>query len=350
LASEFGLPADDLRHAAALVGSRAWRQLDGGRVLITGGTGFIGKWLLASALHAARAEGLSTEFVVLSRKPSAFAVAHPDLASAEGVTLVDGDVRDFEFPPGELTHVVHGATDVVASNSPEETFDVTVTGTRRVLECAAASGATEFLLISSGAVYGPQPATVQAIPESYLGAPSLASPASAYGEGKRVAEWLTNMSSGEQLAPRVARCFSFVGPHLALDRGFAIGNFIADAMAGRQIEIQGDGTAHRSYLYAADLAGWLWALLLRGVAGATYNVGGEEALSIAELARRVKDVIGSTEDVRVAHVPHPGEHPARYVPDVSLIRHALRLPEPIPLDDALRRTVAWHRETARRKR
>ncbi|WP_255324766.1 NAD(P)-dependent oxidoreductase [Terracoccus sp. 273MFTsu3.1] len=326
------------------MGDHAWHRLDGARVLITGGTGFVGKWLLATALHATRSLEVATELVLLSRDPRAFARANPELAS--GLTLLPGDVRDFEPAPGEFTHVVHAATDVVATHEPMETFDVTVRGTQRVLEVALARGARDVLLVSSGAVYGPQPTTMPTISESYLGAPPVVAPGSAYGEGKRVAEWLTHLAAADGLQARVARCFAFVGPHLALDQHFAIGNFIADAMAGRPIEVRGDGTDQRSYLHAADMAGWLWAMLLRSAAGTTYNVGGPEAVSLADLAHRVNSVLGSDAGVVVGRRPDRGTPGTRYVPDVSAIRRDLGLPEPIPVDEAIARTAAWHRGRA----
>lgn len=341
MASEWSLPDEDLVLASALVGDDAWRHLDGARVLVTGGTGFVGKWLLASALHATRSLSVATELVVLSRDPEGFAAINPELASA--VTLVRGDVRDFEMPPGGFTHVVHGATEVAAARTPMDTFDVTVRGTKHVLECAIAQGARDVLFVSSGAVYGPQPAKMPAIPESYLGVPPVGSPASAYGEGKRVAEWLTRLGADDGLRTRVARCFAFVGPYLPLDGSFAIGNFIADALDGRPVAVRGDGTAQRTYLYAAELAGWLWAMLLRGPAGSTYNIGGEEVVSMAVLASRVDNLLGSGMGVHLAEEPRPGAAPDRYVPDVSNIRRDLGLPDPVPLDDAIARTASWHR-------
>lgn len=336
------LPAADLDHAHAVVGGGRWQALRGARVLLTGGTGFVGKWLLATLLDADRRLGLDVRVVVLSRDPEAFRRTMPSLADDPRVGLLRGDVRDFTPPAGPLTHVVHAATDVAAAAAPLDIFDTCVAGTRRVLDAAVQAGAQDVLLVSSGAVYGRQPSDLDAVPETFGGAPDPALPGSAYGEGKRAAEWLgAAYAARHGLRVRTARCFALVGPYLPLDGRFAAGDFLRDALAEHAIVIRGDGTPRRSYLHAADMAAWLWATLLAAPAGAVYNVGGREAVSIRELAERVRAVAGRDVPVEVQTKAVPGAPAERYVPDTTRIRRELALAEPLALDEALARTARW---------
>ncbi len=344
----FDLAQQDLDHVVDGVGADAWQQLGDAQLLLTGGTGFVGRWLLATLLHASRRHGLGLRVTVLTRDERRFTQEQPALALDAAVRLLPGDVRGFDWPAGRpLTHVVHAATDVVAAQSPAHTFDTCVRGTQCVLDRMRQAGARRLLLLSSGAVYGRQPGAVDRLAEDSAQAPDCLAAGSAYGEGKRAAELLCAMAAAQGgLHFSVARCFAFVGPHLPLDQHFAIGNFIGEALQGRPLDIRGDGTALRSYLYAADLALWLWTLLLRAPGGRAYNVGGEEAVSIEALAHRVLRVLGVSVPVRVAARPAPGAAAERYLPDLRRARDELGLGCRVGLDDVIRRTADWHRARA----
>jgi dTDP-glucose 4,6-dehydratase len=223
-----------------------------------------------------------------------------------------------------------------------------VDGTRRALEFAQACGARRFLLTSSGAVYGRQPAEVTHVPETYTPAHEAVDAVNAYSEGKRRAEALcAEMTRGTGIEAAIARCWAFCGPHLALEAHFAVGNFIGDVMAGRPIAIGGDGTARRSYLYAADLAAWLWTMLFRAPALVPINVGSGEDLSIRELAETVAKTLGPETEIRVAKQAVAGALPSRYVPSVERAGQLLGLRETVGLEEQIRRTAEWYGFTPR---
>lgn len=328
------LPVADLDHV--LNHTRPlWDELRGGRIFLTGGTGFFGCWLVESFCHINTCLALGAQAVVLTRDTAAFVKKMPHLAGRADLCLHEGDVRNFAFPPGDFTHVIHGAASSGTPIAPELMRETIVSGTRRVLDFAAQCGAKKFLFISSGAVYGPQPPDLARIPETFIGTPD-----SAYGEGKKSAEELCAQAA---LDIKIARCFAFVGPHLPLDAHFAIGNFIRDALADAPIHAAGDGSPQRSYLYAADLAIWLWTILFAGAPGRAFNVGGDEALSIADLAGRIDRLRPAARGLHIARAVENSE-PSRYVPDLAHARRELGLIPLVSLDDAIMRTLRWNEQ------
>ena len=340
------LAREDLDLVLALTG-QLWEELRGQRIFLTGGTGFFGCWLVESFCHANRALDLKAEMIVLTRNPKAFEEKCPHLAADPAVTLHAGDVRTFDFPAGEFAFVVHAATETKAepsANEHLEMFSTIVAGTERTLEFAASHGARKFLLTSSGAVYGRQPDELTHVPETYTGAPDPMNPAHSYAEGKRAAELLCAIYAKRfGMECKIARCWAFCGPHLPLDAHFAIGNFIRDVLAGKPIQINGDGTPRRSYLYAADLAAWLWTILLRAPSLTPINVGSDLDVSILELAQTVAATVDAHTGVRVARQPAPGAVPARYVPCVDRARELLGLRPTVSLEESIERTARWNR-------
>ena len=333
-----------------------WPDVCGASIFVTGATGFFGIWLLEALLAANRTFALGCRVMALSRDPSRFAAKAPHLAQDPALKFIEGDVRDFAFPAGPVTHVIHAATEsstTLNAEDPQTMFEVCVEGTRRALALAREKRATRFLLTSSGAVYGRQPSEVSHIPEDFPFASDLPGVRNAYAEGKREAEKLCVAASrcdaaGGSVHTTIARCFAFVGPHLPLDVHFAIGNFIRDSLAGGPILIRGDGTPYRSYLYAADLVEWLLTILLRGQSGRAYNVGSEEAVSIHQMADRVASVTATLypertpAKVTVAKQPLPGFPAERYVPGCGRARAELALIPATSLDTAIHRTMQFH--------
>ncbi len=340
------LPARDLDLILDRTGS-LWEEVRGQRIFVTGGTGFFGCWLVESFCRINQALGLNASLVILTRNPANFATKCPHLASNPAVSLHSGDVRSFAFPDGSFDYVVHGAADTsvkAVAATPRDTFSTIVDGTERVLQFATAAGARKFLFLSSGAVYGKQPPELTHVPETYNAAPDPMVPTSVYGESKRAAEQLCTLYQQEgHLECKVARCWTFCGPHLALDQHFAIGNFIADALGGRPIRIRGDGTPRRSYLYTADLAIWLWSMLFRAPGLVPFNVGSARDVSILELARTVVTALDAKVEIQVAQTPHKEIPPLRYVPCVDRARSELGLVQSVDLIEMIRRTANWHR-------
>ena len=339
------LPAEDLAHVLAHT-RELWTEARGQSFFVTGGTGFFGMWLLESFAHINDALGLGMSATVLTRDPAAFARKAPHLAARADLTFIQGDVRTFAFPAGRFPYVIHAATEVSAKPSEDaaaETFNAIVGGTRRVLDFAAQCGVKKLLLTSSGAVYGKQPSELTHVSEDYAGAPDPLLPGSAYGEGKRVSEHLCAVHARQyHYEVKIARGFAFVGPHLPLDTHFAIGNFIRDAMRGETIKIGGVGTPMRSYLYASDMAIWLWTILFRAPTARAYNVGSDADLTIAELANTVSSSLGGRSSISIVPKADPSRLISRYVPDVGRARNELGLKINIPLADAIGRTAAWH--------
>ena len=302
-------------------------KMDGKTIFLTGGTGFFGKSILSMLK---RGFGPELKITILARDSDSFLTSHPEFLELKSVDFIAGDVRDFTFPEQSFDYIFHAAAPAMAM-PPGVERDIILTGTRRVLDFARQCGAQRFLFVSSGAVYGPQPPDLERIPEDFP-----CRPVTEYGIAKYEAEQMC-LDSGIETV--IARCFAFTGPYLNRNIHFAIGNFIRDCLENKDIEIKGDGTPYRSYLYADDLVYWLFRILLDGQAGQAYNVGSDRAVSIRELAETVRRVLHSDNRIIVRGTPVPGQLPQRYIPDITRIRRELQVRVETGLEDAILKSV-----------
>jgi nucleoside-diphosphate-sugar epimerase len=341
------LPEADLDHVLEHT-SDLWAQLRGQAVFITGGTGFVGRWLLDSLLWADDKLDLGVSVLALTRDPQRFRKRAPHVAEHRALQAVAGDLASFDFPQGDYPYVIHAGIEPrfdPDAQRPLGTLDIDIAGTRRVLEFARLHGTRRMLFTSSGAVYGRQPSNLTHVPEEYPGAPETTEPGSAYGSGKRVAEFMCAMYSrlyGFDVT--IARLFAFVGPLLPLDAHYAVGNFIGDVLRGGPVRVLGDGTPYRSYLYAADLAIWLWTILLRGKPRRPYNVGSPDDLTIADVARVVVARTQPETRIDIRDKATRGALPSRYVPDTRRAENDMGLRSLIALAEGVHRTWLWNRD------
>jgi dTDP-glucose 4,6-dehydratase len=308
----------------------------GARILVTGGTGFLGSWLVASLLRSNVLFDLDVELVLLTRNPDLV-----PLEEGSGLSFLRGDVRSLP-DPGQIDLVIHGAASSSSTfgrdeGAPQRMAATIVEGTQAVLELATKNSA-RVLFLSSGAVYGPQ---INAVDEACLTAPDPMDTRSAYGQAKRLAETLCVAATETGNASVVvARLFAFVGPRIPLHAHFAAGNFLSDVLAGRAVTIQGDGRPRRSYLYTGDLPEWCWALLARGRSGTAYNVGSPEPVTIAELAGHIAAISTPPVEVRVLGKSQDIA-PPWYVPTIDRAEKDLGLKVRTDLAHSLSKTFAW---------
>jgi len=339
------LPNEDLEHILINTSS-IWNEAKGKSFFITGGTGFFGFWLLESFAYINDRLELGMSACVLTRDVQKFRFRAPHLANRLDLNFVEGDIRTFKYPVGDFTYVIHAATETNAKYNkayPQDVLDTIIGGTKHVLEFCQKASVCKILITSSGAVYGPQPFDISKISEEYLNSinPDLHNIPYAYG--KRVAEDIAILDSkNRNYEVKIARCFAFVGPHLPIDGHFAIGNFIRDAISDKNIRIQGDGSTYRSYLYASDLAIWLWTILFAGRSKCPYNVGSDHSLDIAELADLVLKSLKKESFIEIANQRQIGLMPTRYVPDISRAKQELKLEVKIPLSLAISKTASWY--------
>jgi nucleoside-diphosphate-sugar epimerase len=321
----------------------AINQLDGSRVLLTGGTGFVGKWLIETAHIACRNGATKFEIIVPTRDVLASHVKETKKIGFENLSLVQGDLLNDALDIGKVDAIIHAATPASASLNESNPMEMTKINTRSMQAALKfAENKAPFLFTSSGAVYGNQPQTVAHIPEKQPR--PFSELTSAYAKGKELAEKMC-VEAGEagSCTPIIARLFAFSGRYLPRDAHFAIGNFVQNVLDRKPILINSDGRSRRSYLYGADMAIWLWSALAKKTPPHPLHIGSEHSISILELAQAVASTsateLNFTPEIRVAETAANPEKFHQYVPSNSDTRSYLNVQEWTSLDAGIAQMI-----------
>ena len=307
-----------------------------GRVVVTGGAGFLGSHL--SALLVERGdEVVAVDDLSTGSRDN---VAHLD--GHERFTFVEHDVSTGLPVSGPVDGIVHMASPASVPDylsRPIETLDVGSLGTRHGLELARATGA-RFVLASTSEVYGDPHEHPQT--ESYWGNVNPVGPRSVYDEAKRFAEAMTMaFHRTHGISVGIVRTFNTYGPHLRPFDGRVVSNFLVQALQGEPLTVYGDGTQTRSFCYVDDqVRGYAALLDTPGFTGPV-NIGNPVEFTMLELAELVVEVTGSSSTV--THQDLPVDDPTQRRPDITLAGEQLGWKPTIELRDGLERTAAWLR-------
>jgi nucleoside-diphosphate-sugar epimerase len=323
------------------------RNLANGHLFITGGTGFLGAWLLELLTHLNARHDFNTRISIFSRTPERFVAEHLRLGENKAVKLLRGDVCYMAEIPDDVTHIIHAAAltdrNHFASN-PIRVGEINAVGTLRVLRAAQLlPELRNFLLISSGLVNGAQPFDLPLMTENHAGGPPPFDANSIYAESKRFAETIAAAYLSETKLPiSIARPFGFVGPYQSLALPWAITDFIRDSLSGGPLKIMGDGSTVRSLMYASDFAFWILAITANARPRSIFNVGSPEGIDLLSLASMIAQYFNPVPEIMVG-LAKTGHPPTRLVPSVQAAERHLALRPLVGLADAVQRTVNWHK-------
>lgn len=335
-------------------------RMAGKRLLIIGGAGFLGYYLVQSVLrwNAREGEDAPIDLTIYDNYIRGVPAWLKALEGNPRLTLVKHDISG-PLPEGmpDFRYIMHAgsiASPLYYRKYPIETMDANVNGLRSMLEWARRRAGTDravegFLFFSSSEIYGdPVPEAIPT-PETYRGYVSCTGPRACYDESKRYGETLcVNFAQQYGLPVKVARPFNNYGPGLKITDARVLPDFARDVFAGRDIVMKSDGSPRRTFCYVADAVVGYYKVLVRGRPGEAYNIGTEEPeISMLDLAGRVaglgRELYGYRGRVETRIDPgYLVDNPERRSPAIAKARRELGFQPSIPLEEGLRRTLLWY--------
>jgi dTDP-glucose 4,6-dehydratase len=320
------------------------------RVLITGGSGFVGSHLADRFL----ADG--NEVVVFDNLITGRIDNIEHLLGNESFKFIKQDVTEYLYIADEIDAVVHfasPASPIDYLQLPIQTLKVGSLGTHKALGLAKEKKA-KFLLASTSEVYGdPQ---IHPQPETYWGHVNPVGPRGVYDEAKRFAEAMTMAYHRyHNVDTRIVRIFNTYGPRMRPNDGRVVSNFIVQAIHSKPLTLYGDGRQTRSFCYVSDLVDGIFRLLthantVNSGSGETHNeedihlpvnIGNPGEFTVLELARKVLQLTGSKSDIE--YNPLPVDDPKIRRPDISRAQGLLNWQPRILLEEGLLKTIAYFR-------
>jgi nucleoside-diphosphate-sugar epimerase len=311
-------------------------------VLITGGTGFIGKWTTEMLIYLNDIFNFNITIYLLARNI-------PKDTNYTGISYIHyikSDIRNIKELPTVLNYIIHAAGTPDSKehvSNPIKTIETIIGGTQKLLDLSSRlPNLIKFIHISSNKIYGNNFSTIpiDEFNTTIIGYNNQ----DVYSECKRMSETICKSYISEFHLPiTIVRPFAFIGPFQHLDKPWAINNFIRDAILGGPIRIIGNEHSSKSYMYGSDLANYMLNILVFGKIGEAYNVGSSKSITLIDLANKIKNIINTEIEIKVKSSKDNYSKTIFDIPQTSKIENELNIKEAFGIDEALRRTVLWNK-------
>ncbi len=306
------------------------------KVLITGGAGFLGSHLCDNFLAQGARVVAVDNLITGSLENISPLMKNPRFE------FIKMDVTNYLHIPGKLDLVMHfasPASPIDYARWPIPTLKVGALGTHKALGLAKDKKAV-FALASTSEVYGDPEVNPQ--PETYWGNVNPIGPRGVYDEAKRYAEAMTMAYHRSHGVPvRIVRIFNTYGPRMRTEDGRAVPNFITQALKGKPITVYGDGSQTRSLTYVSDLVAGIDKLVKSSSTG-PINIGNPREMTLLEIAEVIKSLTKSKS--KIVFKKLPVDDPKVRRPDITLARTKLKWEPTVPLEEGLKRTIAYFRK------
>jgi len=307
------------------------------RIVVTGGAGFVGSHL-CDRLLADGHEVVCVDSLITGKRE------HADLlAENPAFSFIEHNISQPFYIDGAVDAVMNFASPASPIDFPKypiQILKVGALGSLHSLGVAKAKGA-RYLLASTSEAYGDPEVNPQ--PETYWGNVNPIGPRSVYDEAKRYAEAITMAYHRYHgIDTRIVRIFNTYGPRMRPEDGRAIPQFVGQALAGDPMTVHGDGSQTRSFCYVTDLVdGIVRLLLVEPPFHEPVNIGNPNEMTVLEMAELVKELTGSSSDIKFTE--RPVDDPSVRRPDITRAQALLGWSPVVEVRDGLGRTIEYFR-------